>query len=103
MGNKFGKLRSHTSGNLVYCEIGHKEWWTKGTTCNSWSLRLVFYPIDRANINVDCLENQFRAHDLCDCDHRRHVEAEVKALLATVDEDAPVKFRSVTSQNKHNP
>jgi hypothetical protein len=30
----------------------------------------IFYPIDRANIIADCLENQFRVHDLCDCDHR---------------------------------
>jgi hypothetical protein len=41
---------------------------------------------------TDCLENQFRAHDMFDCDHRRHVEAEVEALLATVDEDIPVHF-----------
>jgi hypothetical protein len=37
----------------------------------------------------------FTAHDLCDCDcdHRRHVEAQVKAPLATVDEDIPINFR----------
>jgi hypothetical protein len=46
-------------------------------------------PIDKANI----IENQFRAHDLCDCDPRRHVEALVEALLATVDEDIPLNFR----------
>jgi hypothetical protein len=53
----------------------------------------IFYPIDKANITEDCLENQSRAHDLCDCDHRRHVEAKVETLLATVDEDIPVNFR----------
>jgi hypothetical protein len=26
----------------------------------------IFYPIDKANIIADCLEKQFRAHDLCD-------------------------------------
>jgi hypothetical protein len=46
------------------------------------------YPIDKANTIADCLENQFRAHDLCDCDHSRHVEAQVETPLATVDEDA---------------
>jgi hypothetical protein len=30
---------------------------------------------------------------LCDCDHRRHVEAQVENLLATVDEYIPVNFR----------
>jgi hypothetical protein len=53
----------------------------------------MFYPIDKANMVADCLENQFKAHDLCDCDHRRHVEAEVEALLGTVNEDIPVNFR----------
>jgi hypothetical protein len=36
----------------------------------------ILYPIDKANIIADCLETQFRAHDLCDCGHRRHVEAQ---------------------------
>jgi hypothetical protein len=53
----------------------------------------VFYPPDKANIIADCLENQFTAHYLCDCYHR-HVEAKGKPLLATVDEDTPVKFQS---------
>jgi hypothetical protein len=30
---------------------------------------------------------------LCDCDHRRHVEAQVEALLATAEEDISVNFR----------
>jgi hypothetical protein len=52
----------------------------------------ILYPIDKANIIADCLENHLRAHDLCDCDHRRHMEAQVEALLATIDEDTPVNF-----------
>jgi hypothetical protein len=53
----------------------------------------LFYPIDKANAIADCLENQLTAHNLCDCDHRQQVEATVQALLATVDEGAPVNFR----------
>jgi hypothetical protein len=53
----------------------------------------IFYPNDKANIIADCLENQFRMHDLCDCDHRRHVEAQVEALLATINGDIPVNFQ----------
>jgi hypothetical protein len=53
----------------------------------------LFYPIDKANAIADCLENQFTAHNLCDCDHRQQVEATVQALLATDDEGTPVKFR----------
>jgi hypothetical protein len=52
----------------------------------------IFYPFDKASIIADCVENQFRARELCDSDHRRHVQAKVEALLATVDEDTPVKF-----------
>jgi hypothetical protein len=56
----------------------------------------IFYPIDEANIIADCLESQFRSHDLCDCDHRRHVEAQVEVLLATIDEDIPVNLKRNT-------
>jgi hypothetical protein len=52
----------------------------------------IFYPIDKANIIAGCLETSSE-RDLCDCDHRRHVEGEVGALLATVNEEIPVKFK----------
>jgi hypothetical protein len=55
-------------------------------------LGTIFYPTNKDNIIADCLENLFKAHDLCDCDHRPHVEAEVEPLLATVDEDIPINF-----------
>jgi hypothetical protein len=57
------------------------------------SLGPILYPIDKPNITADCLENHFRVHDFCDCDHRRHVEAQVKALLVTINEDIPVNFQ----------
>jgi hypothetical protein len=63
----------------------------------------ISYPIDKANIIADCLKKQFRAHGLCDCGHRRYVEAQVEALLATVDEDTPVNSDPVTSQKKYKP
>jgi hypothetical protein len=37
----------------------------------------------------------------CDCDHRRHVEAQVEALQAAVSEDIPVKLDTVRSQKKY--
>jgi hypothetical protein len=40
----------------------------------------IFCAVNKANIIANCLENQFRVHDLCDCDHRRLVEAQVEAL-----------------------
>jgi hypothetical protein len=49
------------------------------------SLGLIIYPVNKANVIADSLENQFTEHDLCDSDHRRHMEAKIEALLATVD------------------
>jgi hypothetical protein len=40
------------------------------------------------------LQNQFTPHDICDYGHKQQVEASGHALLATVDEDTPVKFQS---------
>jgi hypothetical protein len=54
------------------------------------------------HIIADCWENQFRAHDLSDCDQRRHVEAQVDALLTATDEDTLLNSKSVTSQKKYN-
>jgi hypothetical protein len=52
----------------------------------------IFYPIDKANRIADCLENKFREHDLCNCERRRHAEAQVEDPVATADEDTPVNF-----------
>jgi hypothetical protein len=52
----------------------------------------IFYPINKANIIADFLENQFRVHGLCDFYHWWLVEAQVEALLATVCEDIHVYF-----------
>jgi hypothetical protein len=53
----------------------------------------ICYSIDKANKKSDCLGNQFRAHDLCECDNPPHVEAQVEALLAAVVEGTPVNIR----------
>jgi hypothetical protein len=52
----------------------------------------LFYPIDKAKAIADCLENQFTAHNFCDCDHRQKVKTTAKALLATIGDGTPVKF-----------
>jgi hypothetical protein len=53
----------------------------------------IFYPIDKANIIADSIENQFLCMTYVICHHRGHVEAEVEALMTTVDEDILVNFR----------
>jgi hypothetical protein len=65
-GNKVGKLRSHISSNIFYCEIPHRKGWNKTPPAIYGPLLPIFYPIDKANTIADCLENQFRAHDVCD-------------------------------------
>jgi hypothetical protein len=42
---------------------------------------------------VDCLENQFASHDLCNENHEQQVEARVRALLAFVDSTPLGKVR----------
>jgi hypothetical protein len=39
-----------------------KKGWTKGTICSSWSLKPIFYTIEKASIIADCLENLCRPH-----------------------------------------
>jgi hypothetical protein len=62
-----------------------------------------FNPNDKANITADCLEDQFRAHDSYDCDHKRHVEAKVEGLLLPSMKTSLLISDPVTSQKKHNP
>jgi hypothetical protein len=63
----------------------------------------IFYPVDKANIIAVCLENQFTAHDLCDCDHKQHVKGKVEALLATINEEILLISDPVRSLKKYNP
>jgi hypothetical protein len=98
-GRKGGKLKSFTSSITVFYEIPYK----KSGEPNAPSaihdpLDPIFYPIDKGKIIADCLENQFTAHDLCDCYHRRHVEAQVEALLATPLKIILLSSDPVTSQ-----
>jgi hypothetical protein len=65
----------------------------KAPTAIHGPLGPVFYPNEKANVIANYLENLFTPHKVCDTDHERRVEARVQALLTTVDENPPVKFR----------
>jgi hypothetical protein len=52
-----------------------------------------FYPIEKANVIANCLENLFTPHELCDTDHEPRVKAQVQALLTVADGNPSVKFR----------
>jgi hypothetical protein len=80
----------HISRYMAYCEVPYEEGWTKGTNCNSWSIRPKISSAAESQNNC-CLENQFAPHDLCEYNHERRVEARVQALLETVDKGPPWK------------
>jgi hypothetical protein len=98
MGNKDGRLRSHTQAIWLTAKSLTKRVGPKASSAIRGLLGPIFYPNEKANIIANCSESQFRAHGFYDCEHRPHVEAQVEALLATVDEDTPVNFDHVTSQ-----
>jgi hypothetical protein len=54
---------------------------------------LKFLPSEKANAIADCLEIQFTAHELCDENHERRVEAKVQALPETVDKNPSQRIR----------
>jgi hypothetical protein len=58
-------------------------------TANHGSSGLTFYSSEKTNAIADCLENQFRHHDLCDENHGRRVEVRVQTLLEAVDNKPP--------------
>jgi hypothetical protein len=71
------------------------------TTIHGFS-GLKFHPSEKANAIVDCLENQFTPHDLCDENREWRVEARVLALLKTVDSSPPHKIRPCDLQKLIN-
>jgi hypothetical protein len=63
---------------------------------------LKFLPSEKANAIADCLEIQFRPHDLCDESHERRVEAKVQVLLETVDKTPPPQRRRLCNFTEMN-
>jgi hypothetical protein len=68
MGNKNNKLRGHTQAIWPIAKSLTNRGGPKAPSVIRGPLCPIFYPFDRANIIVDCLENRFTPHDLCDCD-----------------------------------
>jgi hypothetical protein len=88
VGNQDRKLRGHNSS-----EIPQKRGEPKATTGIHGPIGPVFYPNEKANENANYLDNLFTPHNVCDTTHEQRVEARVQALLKTVDENPPLKFR----------
>jgi hypothetical protein len=57
----------------------------KAPTAVHGPLGITYHSNEKANMTADCLENQFKSHDLCDENHERHVETTFQALLASAD------------------
>jgi hypothetical protein len=65
----------------------------KATTTIHGPLGPLLYPNEKSNVIANYLENLFTPQKMCDTDHERRVEARVQALMTTVDESLPLKFR----------
>jgi hypothetical protein len=77
VGNKIRELCGHISSSVACCEIAYEKGWTKGF------LGTTYHPNEKANVIADCLENQFKSHDLCDRNHEPQMETRVQALLSS--------------------
>jgi hypothetical protein len=65
-------------------------------------LGLKFHPVDKANAIVDCSENQFTPHDLCEENNEWQVKARVQALLEAADSDPLERIRPCDLQKLLN-
>jgi hypothetical protein len=57
-----------------------------------------FLPLRKANVTVDCLENQFSPHDVCEENRERRIVARVQALFEAVDDSPPERVRPCDAQ-----
>jgi hypothetical protein len=87
VGNKSRELWGHTSSSVAYYKIACEEIWNK---CH---LGIIYHLNNKANVNADCLENQFTSHDLSDKNHEWQVETTVQALLTFADNTPLGKLR----------
>jgi hypothetical protein len=78
-----------TLQDVAYCKIAYERDRPKEPTVVHEPLGITYHPNEQANAIVDCLENHFTSHDLCNENHKRQVETGVQALLASVD-DTPL-------------
>jgi hypothetical protein len=66
-------------------------------------LGLKYQPLKKATTIVNCLENQFTPHDLCNRNHKRWVKARVQALLGAADNTSLEKGRPCYVQKLTKP
>jgi hypothetical protein len=78
---------------MAYCEIPHKDRWSKGNNWNSWYFRPSILCKRKSQCNCKLIRKPVHAAQSCDTDNEGRVEARVQALLTTVDENPSVKFR----------
>jgi hypothetical protein len=65
----------------------------KAPTAVHGPLGITYHLNEKTNVIVDCLENQFTSHNLCDENHELQVERRVKSLLASVNDSPLGKVR----------
>jgi hypothetical protein len=78
---------------MTHCESLFKRDGPRAPTAIHGTSGLKFLPSEKANAIADCLEIQFTPREVCDKYYDRRVEAEVHALLETVDKNNPQRIR----------
>jgi hypothetical protein len=94
------------------CEVTHQTIWPilkpqrdgpKALVTIHGPLGLNCQPLEKATTIVNCLENKFTPHDLCDKNHKRWVQATVQELLDAADDTPLEKERSFDMQELIKP
>jgi hypothetical protein len=65
----------------------------KAPTAVHGPLGIIYHLDEKANVTVDCLENQFTSHDPSDENHERRLETRAQILFAFVDDTSLGKVR----------
>jgi hypothetical protein len=104
------KIAFDWGGGICNCEFTPHSIWAiaksllnrggpRTPTAIHGPLGLQFLLLGKANAIVDCLENQFTLHDLCDENHKWRVEASVQTQLEAVDKTSLNVYDHVTYRN----
>jgi hypothetical protein len=91
------KVKKHVvtpQGLWLTAELLTKKDGPKSPTTVHGPLGTTYHLNEKVNTTVDCLENQFTSHDLCDENHERRVQTRVPALLTTTDDTSLGKVRT---------
>jgi hypothetical protein len=93
VGNNIRELWGHTSSLWPVTKSLMKRDLPKAPTAIHCSLGYKFHPLEKCNMTVDCLENQFTPHYLYKENHELQVESRVETLLKYIQTVSHVAYK----------